>query len=48
MKLFTPLVISSGGAAEIAAIRRDIHANPELCFQENQHRQFFVAPSFFE
>jgi amidohydrolase len=36
MKLFTPLVISSGGAAEIAAIRRDIHANPELCFQENR------------
>jgi amidohydrolase len=36
MKLFTPLVMSSGGAAEIAAIRRDIHANPELCFQENR------------
>ncbi len=30
----TPPVISVGSAAEIAAIRRDIHAHPELCFQE--------------
>ena len=34
MKTLEPLVISIGSAAEIAAIRRDIHANPELCFQE--------------
>ena len=43
MKLFTPLVISSGGAAEIAAIRRDIHANPELCFQENRTADLVAA-----
>ena len=43
MKLFTPLVISSGGAAEIAAIRRDIHANPELCFQENRTSDVVAA-----
>ena len=43
MKLFTPLVISSGGAAEIAAIRRDIHANPELCFQENRTADVVAA-----
>jgi hippurate hydrolase len=43
MKLFTPLVMSSGGAAEIAAIRRDIHANPELCFQENRTADVVAA-----
>jgi amidohydrolase len=43
MKLFTPLVLSSGGAAEIAAIRRDIHANPELCFQENRTADVVAA-----
>jgi amidohydrolase len=34
MKTIEPSVISTGSAAEIAAIRRDIHAHPELCFQE--------------
>lgn len=34
MKTIEPLIISIGSAAEIAAIRRDIHANPELCFEE--------------
>jgi hippurate hydrolase len=37
MKTMTPPVISVGTSAEmaeIAAIRRDIHAHPELCFQE--------------
>ncbi len=36
MKLFSPLVLSSGGTADIAAIRRDIHAHPELCFEETR------------
>ena len=31
MKLIEPIVSS---AAEMAAIRRDLHAHPELCFQE--------------
>jgi hippurate hydrolase len=31
MKLIEPIV---SAAAEIAAIRRDLHAHPELCFQE--------------
>jgi hippurate hydrolase len=43
MKLFTPLVISTGSAAEIAVIRRDIHANPELCFQENRTADIVAA-----
>jgi amidohydrolase len=43
MKLFTPLVMSTGSAAEIAAIRRDIHANPELCFQENRTADVVAA-----
>jgi amidohydrolase len=34
MKTIEPIVISTGSAAEIAAIRRDIHAHPELCFEE--------------
>jgi amidohydrolase len=36
MKTIEPSVISTGSAAQIAAIRRDIHAHPELCFQEQR------------
>jgi len=35
--------MSSGGAAEITAIRRDIHANPELCFQETRTADVVAA-----
>ncbi|MEO6958598.1 MAG: amidohydrolase, partial [Burkholderiaceae bacterium] len=33
MKLIEPII---GWQAEIAAIRRDIHAHPELAYQENR------------
>ncbi len=37
------LVISESNAASIAAIRRDIHAHPELCFQENRTADLVAA-----
>ena len=32
-----------GQAAAIAAVRRDIHAHPELCFEENRTADVIAA-----
>jgi hippurate hydrolase len=37
MKIIDSLVTQAAG---IAAIRRDIHAHPELCFEERAHRRY--------
>ena len=40
MKLIEPIV---GWQGEIAAIRRDIHAHPELAYQENRTSDLIAA-----